>query len=57
MALTIPPRVLEVPRGWRSNGAASFVAQLDWLSEAHFAGMRGISAAELQWQPRPGANC
>ena len=56
MAPKTPPPVLEVPRGWRSKEAASFVAQLDWLSEARFAGMRGISVAELQWQPRPGAN-
>ena len=48
--------VLEIPRGYRSQEAASFVAQLDDLTEVMEFDLRGVKAAELEWQPAPGTN-
>lgn len=56
MPRPLPDHVLPVPAGWRSREMASFVAQLDALSTTMFADLRGITARELAWQPRLGAN-
>src|SRR6266851_7046620 len=44
-----------VPPG-RAREAASFLAQMDDQSRRLFEDLRGITAAELQWQPRAGSN-
>jgi uncharacterized damage-inducible protein DinB len=46
---------IAVPRG-RSREASSFYAQLDDQSHLLLQDLRGISAAELQWQPKRGMN-
>lgn len=55
----MPPRVetrqIAVPRG-RAREAASFYAQLDDQSRLLLGDLRGITAAELQWQPKRGMN-
>jgi uncharacterized damage-inducible protein DinB len=48
-------RHIAVPRG-RSREAASFYAQLDDQSRLMLRDLRGITAAELQWQPQRGMN-
>jgi uncharacterized damage-inducible protein DinB len=56
MPAKMPSRVLTTPAGFRSREAGSFARQLEFVSARRFAGLAGISAAELAWQPRPGAN-
>ena len=46
---------IAVPRG-RSREAVSFLAQLDDQSRRLLEGLRGITAAELEWQPKQGMN-
>ena len=48
--------VLKVPRGYRSGEAASFLGQLDDLTEVMAFDTRGLSTKELEWQPGPGMN-
>ena len=48
--------VLEMPAGFRSHEAASFVAQLDDQSTRLSADTRGLTPAALGWQPAPGMN-
>jgi uncharacterized damage-inducible protein DinB len=45
-----------MPRGHSNAEAASFVAQFDDLSRRLREDLAGASAAELAWQPHPGAN-
>ena len=47
--------MITVPPG-RPREAASFLAQLDDQSRRLFEDLRGITAAELHWQPKPGTN-
>jgi hypothetical protein len=56
MPRALPSRVLEIPAGWPSREAASFMKQLEFLSARRFSDLEGCGAAELSWQPRPGAN-
>ena len=53
-----PPRrdFLKIPRGYRSEEAASFVAQLDELTRLLAEDTRDVRTAELEWQPAPGMN-
>ena len=55
MKLKIHTRHIAVPSG-RSHAVRSFLAQLDDQSRLLLADLRGITAAELQWQPRRGTN-
>ncbi len=56
MAITVNRTYLiTVPRG-RCREAGSFLAQLDDQSRRMLEDLRGITAAELQWQPRAGTN-
>ena len=48
--------ILDIPQGYRSSEAASFMAQLDDQSRLMFEDLEGIGPAELQWQPGPGSN-
>jgi len=48
-------RHIAVPRG-RAREAASFYAQLQDQSRLLLRDLRGITAAELQWQPKRGMN-
>jgi hypothetical protein len=48
--------VLRIPRGYRSAEAASFLGQLDDLTEVMAFDTRGIPTKELEWQPAPGMN-
>jgi len=56
----MPPRperdVLKIPRGFRSEEAGSFVAQLDELTDRMRSDTRDLGRAELEWQPAPGMN-
>lgn len=55
--MAMPPRnVLDLPRGYHSPEAASFVAQLDDLTRLLRADLRRVGPAELEWQPAPGMN-
>ncbi|MCC6350743.1 MAG: DUF664 domain-containing protein [Candidatus Eisenbacteria bacterium] len=56
MAVPLQSHVLRRPRGWRSEEAALFVAQLDDLSRLLWRDMAGASSAELVWQPKRGLN-
>jgi uncharacterized damage-inducible protein DinB len=56
MPVTMPSRVLEIPRGWRSREAASFALQLQFLSARRFVDIASATPAELAWQPQRGAN-
>lgn len=47
---------LRPPKGFRSRETASFVAQLDDLSGRLREDTRGLTRAELEWQPAPGMN-
>jgi len=47
---------ITVPRGARVPEVASFVAQLDTLSGYLLRDLRGITPAELAWQPKRGQN-
>ncbi len=46
---------IEIAAG-RSRAAMSFLAQLDDQSRRLLTDLRGIPAAELEWQPKRGAN-
>jgi uncharacterized damage-inducible protein DinB len=48
--------VISIPRGYRSREAASFLAQMDDLSRRLRADTRGLTPAELEWQPARGMN-
>uniref|UniRef100_A0A832MK61 DUF664 domain-containing protein n=1 Tax=Eiseniibacteriota bacterium TaxID=2212470 RepID=A0A832MK61_UNCEI len=48
--------VLPLPRGDRSREAASFMAQLDRLSENLAHQVPRLAVRELEWQPAPGTN-
>jgi len=53
----MPPKedtILKSPPGYRSPEVASFMAQLDELSSRLRQDTRGMSRAELEWQPSPG---
>jgi uncharacterized damage-inducible protein DinB len=56
MARKIERVVMHVPRGYRSDEVASFVAQLDDLRANLRNDTRGMSVRELEWQPKPGMN-
>lgn len=56
MASKIDRVLLHVPRGYRSAEVASFVAQLDDLRTLMLHDLRGVTARELEWQPKPGMN-
>lgn len=47
---------ITVPRGARVPEVASFVGQLDALSSYMLRDLRGITRAELAWQPKRGQN-
>ena len=48
--------LLETPPGYRSEIAARFVWQLDELRRTLIDDTRGLTPAELGWQPAPGMN-
>jgi len=48
--------LLEAPPGYRSETVARFMWQLDEQRRALVADTRGLSRAELEWQPAPGMN-
>jgi hypothetical protein len=48
--------LLEAPPGYRSETVARFVWQLDEQRRVLIEGTRGLSPAELGWQPAPGMN-
>lgn len=55
--MTAPSRFLiEAPAGFRSAAAGVFVAQLDDLSRRRGEAFHDVTAAELEWQLRPGMN-
>ena len=55
--MTEPTRnEIAVPTGYRSREAGLFLAQLDDQSRRLAEATRGISPAELGWQPAPGMN-
>jgi uncharacterized damage-inducible protein DinB len=47
---------LVTPPGYRSADVARFVWQLDDLLALMRADLRGVTPAELEWQPQPGMN-
>jgi hypothetical protein len=47
---------LPLPSGYRSTEVASFIAQLDDQTSRLTEDTRGLSVAELAWQPAPGMN-
>lgn len=48
--------ILDIPQGYRSSEAASFMGQLDDQTALLLADLEGIGPAELEWQARPGMN-
>ncbi len=56
MPTKIPTHRIVEPRGYRSREAALFLAQFDELSANTWTDLAGMTAAELAWQPRRGAN-
>jgi uncharacterized damage-inducible protein DinB len=48
--------LLEVPTGYRSETVARFVWQLDEQRRTLIEDTRGLSVADLEWQPAPGFN-
>jgi len=48
--------LLATPPGFRSEAAARFVWQLDEQRRLLLADTRGLTPADLEWQPRPGMN-
>lgn len=56
MARKVEQRILKISKGYRSAEAASFVAQLDDLTRRTFEDFKGVSSAELAWQPKRGQN-
>ena len=53
---TLEREVLVMPTGFRSQEAASFIAQLDDQSGRLTADTRALTPAMLEWQPAPGLN-
>ncbi len=51
----MPTYDLKLPRG-RSHEAALFLAELDDQTRRMFEDLKGITAAELAWQPKRGQN-
>ena len=47
---------LAIPKGRHTPEVALFIAQLDDLSRMMLRDLRGITPAELQWQPKRGQN-
>jgi uncharacterized damage-inducible protein DinB len=55
--MSIPQRsAIEIPPGYRSKEAASFLAQTDDQTRLLTEATRDITAEELEWQPKPGTN-
>src|SRR5215831_294225 len=48
--------IIDPPKGYRSNEAGSFMAQLDELTERLREDVRGLTAKDLEWRPAPGTN-
>ena len=48
--------LLETPSGYRSREVARFVWQIDEQRRQLIDGTRGLSPADLAWQPAPGMN-
>ena len=48
--------LIDLPKGYRSREAASFMAQLDELTDRLRNDVRGLSARDLEWRPAPGTN-
>lgn len=48
--------LLETPPGYRSRDVARFVWQMDEQRRALLDGTRGLTPADLSWQPAPGMN-
>ena len=48
--------ILVAPAGFRSREAGLFVAQMDDQNRRLTENTRGLSPAELEWQPAPGMN-
>jgi uncharacterized damage-inducible protein DinB len=48
--------ILEIPNGYRSDEAGSFMAQLDDQSRLLLRDLADITPEELEWQPSPGMN-
>ena len=55
MATTLQT-LLEIPPGFRSDTVARFLWQMDAQRRALVADTRGLTPAELEWQPAPGTN-
>jgi len=53
---TVRRTVLHLPDGFRSGEAALWFAGLEEQRAKLLRGLQGIGAAELGWQPAPGAN-
>jgi hypothetical protein len=47
---------LVVPRGRHTPEVASFLAQLDDLTRLMQSDLKGVTSAELEWQPQRGQN-
>ena len=48
--------LLETPSGYRSREVARFIWQIDEQRRQLIDGTRGLSPADLAWQPAPGMN-
>ena len=55
MAPKVKTHHIALPRG-RSREASSFLAQMDDQSRRLLEALRGVTTAELQWQPQRGMN-
>lgn len=55
MTTTISTR-LETPPGYRSSEVARFIWQLDEQRRTLIEDTRGLTTADLEWQPAPGMN-
>src|SRR5437867_9455680 len=49
-------RAIEAPAGYRTPEVALYVAQMDDQSRRLTQDTRGLTPAELAWQPEPGMN-
>jgi uncharacterized damage-inducible protein DinB len=56
MSTKIRPLIIEVPPGYKSNGAGLFVEQLNNLSERMERDIEGLSPDDFIWQPSLGVN-
>lgn len=56
MARTVKRHLLPLPKGFRSREAASFVAQMEELTERMTRDLARITPAELAWQSKRGHN-